>query len=72
MLFLACIKTTAYHRIMDQDQDFLRAMIERRQQMLAKMGDQIKKEHQALETQVRNLISAFDQKLFFPEELKKN
>ncbi len=57
---------------MDQDQDFLRAMIERRQQMLAKMGDQIKKEHQALETQVRNLISAFDQKLFFPEELKKN
>jgi hypothetical protein len=57
---------------MDQDKEFLRAMIERRQQMLAKMSEQLKKEYQGLDQQVSNLISALDSSLLFPEQVKKN
>lgn len=47
-------------------------MIERRQQMLAKMSEQLKKEYQGLDQQVSNLISALDSSLLFPEQVKKN
>lgn len=47
---------------MDQDKELLRALIERRQQMLAQMSDQIKNEHLGIDQQVKSLISALDNK----------
>lgn len=57
---------------MDIDQELLRALIERRQQKLALMSEQIKKEHHGLDEQVKNLISALDSKVLVPEQDKRN
>ncbi len=57
---------------MDFDKELLRALIERRQQVLARMGEQIKKEHKGLELKVATLISALDCKTIFPEQFKRN
>ena len=56
---------------MDQDQEFLRAIIERRQQMLAKMGDQIKKEHQGIDQKLDDLISALNDEMLLQEDIPR-
>jgi hypothetical protein len=53
---------------MDQDKELLRAMIERRQQMLAKMGDQIKREHLGIDQKLDDLISALNDKMLLQED----
>lgn len=59
---------------MDQDKELLKALIERRQEMLAKMSEQLKKEYQGLDQQVSSLISAFESKTLLSDLLdsKKN
>ena len=57
---------------MNHDQELLRAIIERRQQMLIKMTEQIKKEHHGLENQVANLVSALSSNEIIKETSKKN
>jgi predicted ArsR family transcriptional regulator len=57
---------------MDQDQELLRAIIERRQQMLLKMTEQIKKEHHGLENKVANLVSALNSNEIIKEISQKN
>jgi predicted ArsR family transcriptional regulator len=57
---------------MNHDQELLRAIIERRQQMLIKMTEQIKKEHHGLENQVANLVSALNSNEIIKETSKKN
>lgn len=71
ILFLTFAKTKAHHKIMDQDQEFLRAIIERRQQMLAKMGDQIKKEHQGIDQKLDDLISALNDEMLLQEDIPR-
>jgi hypothetical protein len=53
---------------MDQDKEFLRAMIERRQQMLAKMSEQIKEEHLGIDETLESLLAAANSKMLFSEE----
>jgi predicted ArsR family transcriptional regulator len=50
---------------MDQDNELLRALIEKRQQMLARMREQIITEHQGLDEKLESLLAAlFNQNLF--------
>ena len=57
---------------MNQDQELLRAIIERRQQMLLKMTEQIKKEHYGLENKVASLISALNSSEILKKTSQKN
>ncbi|MEE4175922.1 MAG: hypothetical protein V2I46_00285 [Bacteroides sp.] len=50
---------------MDQDKELLRALIEKRQQTLAKMREQIKTEHQGLDEKLEELMAALDNQNLF-------
>lgn len=53
---------------MDQDKELLRALIERRQEMLARMTEQIKNEHLGIDETLEGLLAAANSKMFFSEE----
>lgn len=47
---------------MDQDNELLRALIEKRQKMLARMREQIKTEHEDLDEKMAGLVAALENK----------
>ncbi|MBW6499072.1 MAG: hypothetical protein K0B09_11830 [Bacteroidales bacterium] len=53
---------------MDQDKELLRAMIEHRQEMLARMTEQIKEEHLGIDQTLESLLAAASSKMLFSEE----
>jgi hypothetical protein len=57
---------------MTPTQEQMRALIDRRQKMLERMGRQLKKEHHGIEERVDQLIASVDSRLFFPSPQSHN
>jgi len=53
---------------MDHDKELLRALIERRQEMLTRMTEQIKKEHLGIDETLEGLLAAANSQMLFSEE----
>lgn len=57
---------------MTANQEQVRAMIDRRQKVLERMGRQLKMEHHGLDARVDRLIASVDSRLFFPSPQSHN